>query len=68
MWGKTKRENLLLKTRVKELENILCPGEQHTYKEVSHEDSIIDEYCTCLRTTRYVCTRCFKAIEEQTFE
>lgn len=28
---------LLYKARIKELENLLCPGEQHDFKEVDHQ-------------------------------
>lgn len=57
-------ENMLLRARIKELENIICPGEQHDYAKVSEESTIIDEYGACVYHRRYVCKRCLKAIEK----
>ena len=58
---------LLFKTRIKELENIICPAEQHDYAVASEEIHIIDGHGTMLYSRRYVCKRCLKAIERNDF-
>ena len=54
---------LIFKARIKELENILCPAEQHDYAIASEEMHIIDGHGTAIYSRRYVCKRCLKAIE-----
>lgn len=69
MFGrKYKEKELLYKARIKELENILCPGEQHDFKEVDREilGPSLDGHDLLVRHRR-VCSRCFKA-EEYTRE
>lgn len=58
---------LLFKTRIKELENILCPAEQHEYAVAGEEMHIIDGYGTVIYSRRYVCKRCLKAIERDEY-
>ena len=54
---------LLFKARIKELENILCPAEQHDYAIAVEESHCLDGRGTMLYSRRYVCKRCLKAIE-----
>lgn len=70
MFGKAKRlerENLLLKARINELENLLCPGESHEYKKVHEEWHSIDGHGTLVYDRRYVCQRCFNVMERREF-
>lgn len=47
--------------RIKELENILCPGEQHAYAVVPEESiECIDPWGSVIMRKKYVCKRCFK--------
>ena len=48
------------KFRIKELENIICPAEQHDYVMASEEMHIIDGHGTVIYDRRYVCKRCLK--------
>lgn len=65
-WNKKEVErDVLLRCRIKELENILCPGEQHDFKEVSRTTHYGNRDLTY--TVRYVCQRCLKAKEESEF-
>lgn len=52
-------------TRIKELENIICPAEQHSFVMVDEELCITDSYGTTYRTRRYVCKKCLKEIEKE---
>ena len=51
------------KFRIKELENIICPGEQHDYALVD-ETQVLRENGVFVYHRRYVCKRCLKAKEE----
>lgn len=51
--------------RVKELENIICPAEQHDFHLVGEKLCITDGYGTTYRTKRYVCKKCLKEIEKE---
>lgn len=53
----------LLKARIKELENIICPAELHDFQEVDKWMSAVDGIGTVECTKRFVCKRCLKAIE-----
>ena len=53
----------LFKARIKELENILCPAEQHDYAVADEEMHIIDGCGTAIYSRRYVCKRCLKVME-----
>lgn len=65
-WSKKKVErDVLLRCRIKELENIICPGELHDFKEVSRTPHYGNMDVTY--TVRYVCQRCLKAKEESEF-
>lgn len=69
MFGrKYKEKEILYKARIKELENLLCPGEQHDFKEVEREilGLSMDGYNLLVRHRR-VCSRCYK-VEEYTRE
>lgn len=59
------RNEIHLKHRIKELENLLCPAEQHEFVEVARRFSV--EYGTpCLEIKtimRMVCRRCYKTKE-----
>ena len=58
-----KNRELLLKARIKELENIICPGEQHEYVKVNEKMDVVDCFGTFVFHRRYVCKRCFNAVE-----
>lgn len=47
-------------TRIRELENIICPNESHEYevKQINYEP--MDAYGNGIRTTRKVCAKCLK--------
>lgn len=64
--SKTKERELLYKARIKELENIICPGEQHKYALVD-EAQIMKDYGVIVYHRRYVCERCLKAKENADF-
>ena len=64
-WRKRKNEEcILLRVRIKELENILCPAEVHDWQKVSESYRVIDGYGTGVFDRRYVCKRCLRAREE----
>lgn len=63
MFRKIKERELLYKTRIKELENVICPAEQHDYALVNETQTLM-EYGVFVYHRRYVCTRCLKAKEE----
>lgn len=63
MFRKIKERELLYKARIKELENVICPGEQHDYALVD-ETKVLREYGVFVFHRRYVCKRCLKAREE----
>lgn len=56
-----------LKSRIKELENILCPAEQHDFALVDKTVHVIDGYGTTVSSCRYVCKRCLKAKERDEY-
>ena len=58
---KCREENIRLQNRIKELEQLLCPAEQHDFIKVSRTTHIIDAYGSALHDDRYVCRRCLKA-------
>ena len=58
---------MLFKTRIKELENIICPAEQHDFIKVDEEAYIIDGYGSTIFTRRYVCKRCLKEVEKDEY-
>lgn len=63
---KTKKENEKLKVRIHELEEILCPCEQHDYIEVGRTlktdctGGIIDSW----HIKKYVCKKCKKVLHK----
>lgn len=63
MFRKIKERELLYKMRIKELENVICPGEQHDYALVD-ETKVLKEYGVFVFHRRYVCKRCLKVKEE----
>lgn len=64
MFGKRRNEReLLLKMRIKELENIICPAELHDWQRVSENHIVVDGYGTEIYVRRYVCKRCLQADE-----
>lgn len=63
MFRKIEERELLYKARIKELENIICPAEQHDYVLVD-ETKVIKEYGVFVFHRRYVCKRCLKAKEK----
>lgn len=63
MFRKIKERELLYKTRIKELENVICPGEQHDYALVD-ETQNLSEYGVFVYHRRYVCKRCLKVKEK----
>lgn len=64
MFGAAHKRELLLQARIKELENILCPAEQHDWREVSSTMHLLDSQGTTICTKRLVCRRCYKSIEQ----
>lgn len=52
------------KARIKELENIICPAEQHDFVMASETMHIIDGYGTTIYDRRYVCKRCLKQMNK----
>lgn len=65
MFGrKYKEKEILYKARIKELENLLCPGEMHDFKEVEREivGPSMDGHDVLVHY-RLVCARCYKAME-----
>lgn len=68
---KTKRkyqeENLQLLNRIKELEQLLCPAEQHDYIRTSRTTHILDAYGSATHDDRYICKRCLKTKIEVEF-
>ena len=62
MFRKVKELELLYKARIKELENVICPGEQHDYAMVDETQTARD-YGVIVYHRRYVCKRCLKAKE-----
>lgn len=59
---KNRKENTLLKARVKELEQIICPGEVHDFKEVDRKFYFSGYNYHC--KVKLVCQRCLKIKEE----
>ena len=60
---KNRKENMLLKARVKELEQIICPGEVHDFKEVDKKYHFSGYNYHC--KVKLVCQRCLKIKEEK---
>lgn len=54
-----------LQARIRQLEHIICPGEQHEYCMTVENEHLIDGTGTILYTRRYVCKRCGKIIEKE---
>jgi hypothetical protein len=70
MFGRKRRNEreLLLRARIKELENIICPAEVHDWQLVSERFDVIDGYGTLMNSRRYVCKRCLLVRERTDFE
>lgn len=65
-WSKEKVErDVLLRCRIKELENIICPGEVHDFKEADRTPHYGNNDVTF--TVRCVCQRCLKVQERIDF-
>lgn len=64
MFSAANKENIRLRARIKELENIICPAQQHSYIEVSKKSDVIDGYGTVVYHRRYVCKKCLREYEE----
>lgn len=56
-----------LKARIKELENILCPAEQHDFVLVDETMHVIDGRGSTIFSRRYVCKKCLKVKERDEF-
>lgn len=54
-----------LRMRIRQLEHIICPGEQHELCKAGEEMHIIDGQGTTIYTRRYVCKRCGKITERE---
>ena len=67
MFGAARKRELLLQARIKELENILCPAEQHDYHEVDKTRHIVDSYGTEIFTKKFICRRCYKRVEKESW-
>ena len=70
MWiskEKLLNRELFYKGRIKELENIICPAEQHDYAVVDEKMDVIDGYGSTVFHRRYVCKKCLKAVEKTDF-
>ena len=48
--------------RIKELEDILCPNDSHTYRDESVEYTEETRYSPAMSITTRVCTKCKKKI------
>lgn len=55
---------MLFKARIKELENIICHGEQHDYAIADEKTEVYDGRGSTVYHRRYVCKRCLKAVEK----
>ena len=69
MFGRKARIERMVRMeeRIKQLENIICPGEQHEYCLAGQTMHIIDSYGTATYTRRYVCKRCGKEITREEY-
>ena len=57
----------ILRSRIRQLEHIICPGEQHEYCRAGEEIHVIDGHGTMIFTRRYVCKRCGKIEEREEY-
>lgn len=64
---KSSRYETALKFRIKELENIICPAEQHDYALADETIHVVDGHGTTVFSRRYVCKRCLKAKERDEY-
>lgn len=67
MFGRKARIERMVRMeeRIKQLERIICPGEQHDYCLFKENMYIVDSYGTTTYTRRYVCLRCGKEITRE---
>ena len=67
MFGRKTRieRRVRMDERIKQLERIICPGEQHDYCAVWRTEHIIDSYGTTVYSVRYVCKHCGKEITRE---
>lgn len=56
-----------LKHRIRELENILCPYEQHDFVLSAEAAHVIDSHGTTILSRRYICRRCLKVNERDEY-
>lgn len=56
-----------LKHRIRELENILCPAEQHDFVLSAEAAYVVDSHGTKILSRRYVCRRCLKVNEREEY-
>lgn len=65
MFGRKYSEReLRYEARIRELENLLCPGEQHDFKEVEHRIlRASPDGFEVIAYRRAVCARCYKVVE-----
>jgi hypothetical protein len=63
----SRKYEITLKARIKELENILCPAEQHDFALADETMHVVDGYGTTVFSRRYVCKRCLKEKERDEF-
>lgn len=65
MFGRKYREReLRYEARIRELENLLCPGEQHDFNEVDRQIlRASSDGFSCIVYRRAVCARCNKVVE-----
>lgn len=64
---KSRRYETALELRIKELENIICPAEQHDYALVDETMHVVDGYGTTVFSRRSVCKRCLKVKERNEY-
>ena len=65
--GKYKERELLLEARIKELENLLCPAEQHDYVKVNELEHLVGSHGSTVLHQTFVCRRCLKRTTKDVF-
>ena len=59
--------NARVDARIKELENIICPAEQHDFVVAGETMHIIDGFGTTIYERHYVCKRCLKRMTKNEY-
>lgn len=66
----SKKREMLLEARIKELENLLCPADQHDYRVADTTAHLVPSCGTAefQYTDVLVCKRCFKRKEKTRYD